>query len=76
MRYNEWFVAETQKYRDMALSELTLLENDLHALELKRERLLSRRNELEFILAEIRNRREALIRTQKHTCWAMSGECV
>lgn len=75
-RFNQWWVDETRKYQTLVLSELREVEMELKALELKRDRLLSRRNELEFILTEIHNRREQSSRIQKPTCWAMSGECV
>lgn len=72
MRYKHWFVAETRRRSDIALVELREVQMNLKILELKRERVLNRRNELEFILAEILNKREQSLRIQKPTCWAMS----
>ncbi len=74
MRFNRWFVFETKRRRDMALSELKVLETDTRALDLQIERITARRNELEYILAEIQNKREQSLRIQKTTCWAVAGE--
>lgn len=76
MRHNQNWEDEIVRCRELALAELAEVKMNLRTLELKREGLLSRRNELECILAEIHNRREQSLRIQKPTCWAMAGECV
>ena len=74
VRYDQRWVDRILDMQGLAQADLKDAEMNLRALELKREALLSRSNELERILAEIHNKREQSLRIQKPDCWAMARE--